>query len=186
MAPWRELSQNIMEEIGTHKTCEENTVGCTHTSPTHCLQFAPFVSEFVGSSRKQATASLWNVALGLKLLESSWLHFLSLALFAYKTLCNEKCNSTTIHLTCAFTGILCTLPDHPCRRSSILLQEMSLSTNTITVGCRLNTIPAPSVTHWLAVGIWSKSLHSSSGKTGMWTWVSHLPNECPLSPSAVD
>lgn len=58
VAPWRELSQNIMEEIGTHKTCEENTVGCTYTSPTHCLQFAPFVSVFVGSPRKQAIASL--------------------------------------------------------------------------------------------------------------------------------
>ena len=108
VAPWRELSQNITEEIGAHKTCEENTVGCTYTSPTHCLQFAPFVSVFVGSPRKQATASLWNVALGLKLLKSSWLYFLSLALLAYKTLCGE-CNSTTVHLTYAFTGVLCKL-----------------------------------------------------------------------------
>lgn len=113
VAPWRELSQNITEEIGAHKTCEENTVGCTYTSPTHCLQFAPFVSVFVGSPRKQGTASLWNVALGLKLLKSSWLHFLSSALLAYKTPCDGECNSTTVHLSYAFTGVLCKLP-WPC------------------------------------------------------------------------
>lgn len=53
---WRKLSQNITEETGTDKTCEENTVGCTHTSPTHCLQFALFLPVFVGRPRKQATA----------------------------------------------------------------------------------------------------------------------------------
>lgn len=58
LAPWRELSQNTTEGIGVHKTCEENTVGCAHTSPTPCLQFAPFVSVFAGSPRKQVTASL--------------------------------------------------------------------------------------------------------------------------------
>lgn len=110
VAPWRELSQNITEEIGTHKTCEENTVGCTYTSPTHCLQFVPFVSVFVGSPRKQATASLWNIALGIKLLKSSWLHFLSSALLAYKTWCVGKCSSTTVHSNCSFSGVLCKLP----------------------------------------------------------------------------
>lgn len=58
LAPWRELSQNIKEGIGIHKTCEENTVGCTYTSPTHCLQFEPFVSVYAGSPRKQVTTLL--------------------------------------------------------------------------------------------------------------------------------